>query len=72
MLEVFEEIIYNLTDGEGTMQSTHRDLVREIADHFAALKQRCQVAYPETLRRNIIALNHPVLRGNLRHKLYEF
>jgi hypothetical protein len=30
---------------------------------FAALQQRCQVEYPETLRRNIIALNHPVLRG---------
>jgi hypothetical protein len=30
---------------------------------FASLQQRCQVDYPEPLRRNIIALNHPVLRG---------
>jgi len=30
---------------------------------FAALQQHCQVAYPEELRQNIIALNHPVLRG---------
>lgn len=30
---------------------------------FAALKNRCQVDYPEALRRNIIAHNHPVLRS---------
>jgi hypothetical protein len=30
---------------------------------FAALQQRCQVGYPEALRSNIIALNHPLLRG---------
>jgi hypothetical protein len=32
---------------------------------FAALQNRCRVAYPETLRKNIIELNHPVLRGLL-------
>jgi hypothetical protein len=30
---------------------------------FANLQQKCQVDYPETLRRNIIALNQPVLRA---------
>ena len=30
---------------------------------FARLQRRCQIEYPETLRRNIIALNHPVLRS---------
>jgi Domain of unknown function (DUF4037) len=30
---------------------------------FASLQQRCQVEYPEALRRNIIALNRPVLRA---------
>lgn len=30
---------------------------------FAGLQARCQVPYPEPLRRNIVALNHPVLRG---------
>jgi hypothetical protein len=30
---------------------------------FANLQQRCQVEYPEALRQNIIALNHPVLRS---------
>jgi hypothetical protein len=30
---------------------------------FATLQQRCQVAYPESLRQNIIALNHPLLRS---------
>lgn len=30
---------------------------------LANLQKKCQVEYPETLRRNIIALNHPVLRG---------
>jgi Domain of unknown function (DUF4037) len=30
---------------------------------FASLQQRCQVEYPETLRRNIVALNRPVLRS---------
>ena len=30
---------------------------------LAPLQQKCQIEYPETLRRNIIALNHPVLRG---------
>lgn len=30
---------------------------------LATLQQKCQIEYPETLRRNIIALNHPVLRG---------
>jgi hypothetical protein len=29
---------------------------------FAALQARCAVDYPEELRRNIVALNHPVLR----------
>jgi hypothetical protein len=32
---------------------------------FASLQQRCQVEYPEALRRNIIALNRPVLRAIL-------
>jgi hypothetical protein len=32
---------------------------------FAALQERCRVAYPEGLRRNIVALNHPVLRSVL-------
>jgi hypothetical protein len=27
------------------------------------LQQRCQIEYPERLRRNIIALNYPVMRG---------
>ncbi len=30
---------------------------------MASLQQACQVDYPEALRRNIIHLNHPVLRG---------
>ena len=30
---------------------------------LATLQQKCQIEYPETLRRNIIVLNHPVLRG---------
>lgn len=30
---------------------------------YAALQERCRAAYPEALRRNIVALNHPVLRG---------
>jgi hypothetical protein len=30
---------------------------------FAALQQRCQIEYPETLRQNIVALNYPVLRS---------
>lgn len=30
---------------------------------FARLQQRCQTEYPETLRKNIISLNHPVLRS---------
>jgi len=30
---------------------------------FADLKARADVAYPEPLRRNIVALNHPVLRS---------
>ena len=30
---------------------------------LADLQQKCQSAYPEPLRRNIITLNHPVLRG---------
>lgn len=29
---------------------------------FARLQRRCCISYPEALRRNIIALNHPVLR----------
>ncbi len=29
---------------------------------FAALQQRSQIEYPEPLRQNVIALNHPVLR----------
>jgi hypothetical protein len=29
---------------------------------FTALQQRCQIEYPEALRRNIVALNYPVLR----------
>jgi hypothetical protein len=29
---------------------------------LAALQNRCQIAYPEPLRQNIIALNHPPLR----------
>lgn len=33
------------------------------AGWFDQLQQRCQGDYPEALRRNIIALNHPVLRG---------
>ena len=32
---------------------------------FAALQERCRVDYPEELRRNIVALNHPVLRSVL-------
>lgn len=32
---------------------------------FAGLQERCRVEYPEELRRNIVALNHPVLRGVL-------
>jgi hypothetical protein len=32
---------------------------------FAGLQARCAVAYPEELRRSIIALNHPVLRDVL-------
>lgn len=30
---------------------------------LAALQNKCQSEYPEALRRNIITLNHPVLRG---------
>ena len=30
---------------------------------FARLQQQCQIEYPEPLRQNIIALNHPVLRS---------
>lgn len=30
---------------------------------FAKLQTRCLVEYPESLRQNIIALNHPILRG---------
>lgn len=30
---------------------------------LAGLQARCQVPYPEPLRRNIVTLNHPVLRG---------
>lgn len=30
---------------------------------FARLQERCQVEYPEILRKNIIALNYPVLRS---------
>lgn len=30
---------------------------------FAALQARCAAPYPEELRRNIITLNHPLLRG---------
>ncbi len=30
---------------------------------FTSLQAKCQVEYPEPLRQNIIALNHPVLRG---------
>jgi hypothetical protein len=30
---------------------------------FAKLQEKCQIAYPETLRQNIIALNYPVLRS---------
>ena len=30
---------------------------------FARLQQQCRGEYPEPLRRNIIAYNHPVLRG---------
>jgi hypothetical protein len=30
---------------------------------FATLQARCQGEYPEALRRNIVALNHPLLRG---------
>jgi len=32
---------------------------------FAGLQERCHVDYPDELRRNIVALNHPVLRGVL-------
>jgi len=32
---------------------------------FAGLQERCRVEYPEELRRNIVALNHPVLRDVL-------
>lgn len=32
---------------------------------LANLQKKCQVEYPETLLRNIIALNHPVLRGTI-------
>lgn len=30
---------------------------------LADLQQKCQTEYPEPLRRNVITLNHPVLRG---------
>lgn len=30
---------------------------------FAGLQERCDVPYPERLRANIVAFNHPVLRG---------
>ena len=30
---------------------------------LAKLQQRCQVEYPESLRQNIVTLNHPVLRN---------
>lgn len=32
---------------------------------FARLQERCRVEYPDELRRNIVALNHPVLRSVL-------
>jgi hypothetical protein len=32
---------------------------------FAGLQVRCRVEYPDELRRNIVALNHPVLRSVL-------
>jgi len=32
-------------------------------DWFAKLQLRCQVEYPESLRQNIVKLNHPVLRN---------
>ena len=38
-------------------------LLFDRASWLAGLKARCLVAYPEALRRNIIAHNHPVLRS---------
>jgi hypothetical protein len=38
-------------------------LLSQKSQWFPALQSRCDVAYPETLRENIIALNYPVLRG---------
>jgi hypothetical protein len=38
-------------------------LLSRSSQWFTALQSRCGMAYPETLRENIIALNYPVLRG---------
>lgn len=38
-------------------------VLHDSAGWFAGLYGRCQVPYPEPLRRNIVAFNHPVLRG---------
>jgi hypothetical protein len=38
-------------------------LLSQKSQWFPALQSRCDVAFPETLRENIIALNYPVLHG---------
>lgn len=38
-------------------------LLYDLRGWFTNLQRRCQVGYPEPLRRNIIHLNHPLLRG---------
>jgi hypothetical protein len=40
-------------------------LLEDPGGWFAGLQERCRVEYPDELRRNIVALNHPVLRGVL-------
>jgi hypothetical protein len=38
-------------------------VIADLDGWFTSLQAKCQVEYPEPLRQNIIALNHPVLRG---------
>jgi len=42
----------------------HRSIaLKDPRGWFSALQKNCQIDYPEALRQNIIALNHPVLRN---------
>lgn len=41
----------------------HSQVLHDLCGWFQALQDHCQIDYPEALRQNIIALNHPVLRS---------